>query len=120
MYDVAKTNGCLRFELQGYAKEDEHLSMRDGNDDYSEMIEVLKLQRDGKTVREIALILDMSKSTVQRRLTTARQNNVTIPDEKENSVPDVPSVPRVGQTVQAGQVTELRLPYKEKEEFDEL
>lgn len=120
VYDVAKTNGCLRFELQGYAKEDEHLSMRDGNDDYSEMIEVLKLQRDGKTVREIALILDMSKSTVQRRLTTARQNNVTIPDEKENSVPDVPSVPRVGQTVQAGQVTELRLPYKEKEEFDEL
>lgn len=120
VYDVAKTNGCLRFELQGYAREDEHLSNKDGSDDYSEMIEVLKLQRDGKTVREIALILNMSKSTVQRRLTVAKQNNVTIPDEREDSVPDVPPVPHLGQTGQTGQVTELRLPYKDKEDIDEL
>jgi DNA-binding transcriptional regulator LsrR (DeoR family) len=84
------------------------------------MIEVLKLQRDGKTVREIALILNMSKSTVQRRLTVAKQNNVTIPDEREDTVPDVPSVPHLGQTGQAGQVKELRLPYKDKEDIDEL
>lgn len=120
VYDVSKTNGCLRFEMQGYAKEEDHLSNREGGDDYSEMIEVLKLQRDGKTVREIALILNMSKSTVQRRLTVAKQNNVTIPDEREDTVPDVPSVPHLGQTGQAGQVKELRLPYKDKEDIDEL
>ena len=117
VYDVAKTNGCLRFELQGYAREDEHLSTRQGTDDYMEMIEVLKLQRDGKTVREIALILNMSKSTVQRRLTVAKQNNITIPDDDDESVPSVPSVPHLGQKGQAGH-QELRLPYKE--EADEL
>ena len=120
IYDISKDNGCLKFELQGYAKEDDHLKNRDSGDDYDEIIGILKLQRDGKTVREIAEILDMSKSSVQRRLDTAKKNNITIPEEKTDSVPPVPSVPRVGQAVQPGQELNLRLQFGEEGNGDEV
>lgn len=120
IYDISKDNGCLKFELQGYAKEDDHLKNRDSGDDYDEIIGILKLQREGKTVREIAEILDMSKSSVQRRLDIAKKNNITIPEEKTDSVPPVPSVPRVGQAVQPGQELNLRLQFGEEGNGDEV
>lgn len=120
IYDISKDNGCLKFELQGYAKEDDHLKNRDSGDDYDEIIGILKLQREGKSVREIAEILDMSKSSVQRRLDTAKKNNITIPEEKTDPVPPVPSVPRVGQAVQTGQELNLRLQFEEEGNRDEV
>ena len=120
IYDISKDNGCLKFELQGYAKEDEHLKNRDSGDDYDEIIGILKLQRGGKTVREIAEILDMSKSSVQRRLDTAKKNNITIPEEKIDAVPPVPSVPSVGQAGQMGQELNLKLQFNEEGSGDEV
>jgi predicted ATP-dependent serine protease len=120
IYDISKDNGCLKFELQGYAKEDDPLKNRASGDDYDEIIGILKLQRDGKTVREIAEILDMSKSSVQRRLDTAKKNNITIPEEKTDPVPPVPSVPHVGQAVQTGQELNLRLQFEEEDNGDEV
>ena len=120
IYDICKDNGCLKFELQGYAKEDDHLKNRDSGDDYDEIIGILKLQRDGKTVREIAEILDMSKSSVQRRLDTAKKNNITIPEEKIDAVPPVPSVPHMGQAGQMGQDLNLKLQFDEEGNGDEV
>lgn len=97
IYDVVKVDGFLRFEHQGYAKEDDHLKNREGSDDYDEIIEILKLQRDGKTVREIAELLDMASTTVFRRIKKAKENNITIPDES------------------AEHAYQQRLPYKEEE-----
>lgn len=113
VFDITKTGGFLKFEIQGYAREEEHLKNREGSDDYDEIIEVLKLQRDGKTVREIAEALDMSKSTVQRRLDKAKKCNITIPEESDESVPNVPPVPRMGHTGHMGQEVEVRLPFKD-------
>ena len=114
VFDITKIGGFLKFEIQGYAREDEHLKNREGGDDYDEIIEVLKLQRDGKSVREIAETLDMSKSTVQRRLDKAKKCNITVPeDEQSESVPNVPPVPRMGQPGQMGQEVEVRLPFKD-------
>lgn len=120
IYDISKDNGCLKFELQGYAKEDDHLKNRDSGDDYDEIIGILKLQRDGKTVREIAEILDMSKSSVQRRLDTAKKNNITIPEEKIDAVLPVPSVPHMGQAGQMGQDLNLKLQFNEEGSGDEV
>ena len=114
--DVVKTGGFLQFEIQGYAKEEDHLKNREGSDDYDEIIEILKLQRDGKTVREIAELLDMAKSTVQRRLDKAKKCNITIPEPSEDSVPPVPSVPRAGQAGQTGHARTARLPFKDEED----
>lgn len=114
VFDITKIGGFLKFEIQGYAREDEHLKNREGSDDYDEIIEVLKLQRDGKSVREIAEALDMSKSTVQRRLDKAKKCNITIPEDVQSeSVPNVPPVPRMGHTGQMGQDVEVRLPFKD-------
>lgn len=114
--DVVKTGGFLQFEIQGYAKEEDHLKNREGSDDYDEIVEILKLQRDGKTVREIAELLDMAKSTVQRRLDKAKKCNITIPEPSEDSVPPVPSVPRAGQAGQTGHARTARLPFKDEED----
>ena len=114
--DVVKTGGFLQFEIQGYAKEEDHLKNREGSDDYDEIVEILKLQRDGKTVREIAELLDMAKSTVQRRLDKAKKCNITIPEPGADSVPPVPSVPHVGQAGQTGHARTARLPFKDEED----
>ncbi len=114
--DVVKTGGFLQFEIQGYAKEEDHLKNREGSDDYDEIVEILKLQRDGKTVREIAELLDMAKSTVQRRLDKAKKCNITIPEPSADSVPPVPSIPRAGQPGQTGQTRTARLPFKDEED----
>jgi len=115
IYDVVKVDGFLRFEHQGYAKEDDHLKSREGSDDYDEIIEILKLQRDGKTVREIADLLDMASTTVFRRIKKAKDNNITIPDEPQESVPSVPPVPHAEQKEQVEQGQQQRLPYKEED-----
>ncbi len=117
IFDVNKSGGFLKFEIQDYAKESDHLKNREGSDDYDEIIEILKLQRDGKTIREIAKILDMSKGSVQRRIEKARKNNITIPDESKDSVPNVPPVTGAVQTVQAVQTYDQRLPYKNEEDI---
>ena len=114
--DVVKTGGFLQFEIQGYAKEEDHLKNREGSDDYDEIVEILKLQRDGKTVREIAELLDMAKSTVQRRLDKAKKCNITIPEPGADSVPPVPSVPRAGHAGQTGHARTARLPFKDEED----
>ena len=110
--DISKTDGCLRFEIQGYAHESDHLRGRDGaTDDYDEIIEILKLQRDGKSVREIASALDMASTTVFRRLKKAKENNITIPADTPDPVPSVPPVPLAEQV----EHPEQRLPFSEED-----
>ena len=110
--DIAKTDGCLRFEIQGYAHESDHLRNRDAAaDDYDEIIEILKLQRDGKSVREIASALDMASTTVFRRLKKAKENNITIPADTPDPVPSVPPVPLAEQV----EHPEQRLPFSEED-----
>ncbi len=46
--DVSKDNGFLRFEIQGYDKEFEHLKVRDKGSNYDEIIDVLKLQKKAR------------------------------------------------------------------------
>lgn len=113
VFDVNKTDGFLRFDIQGYAREDEHLKNREGTDDYDEIIEILKLQRDGKSVREIAELLDMASTTVFRRIKKAKDTNITIPEENAETVPPVPPVPHVEQMEHTEHFTEQRLPYKD-------
>ena len=87
--------------------ESEHLKNREGSDDYDEIIEILKLQKQGKSVREIAEFLGMASSTVFRRIKKAKENNITIPEE---TVPSVPPVPQAAHTEQVKQYT---LSYKD-------
>ena len=109
--DIVKDHGYLKFEIRGYTNESEHLRMREDCDDSEEIIEILKLQRDGKSIRQIAEALDISKSSVQRKIARAKKDNITIPDGNASAVPTVPAVPHLGQAGQTGQKLEAELPF---------
>ena len=85
---------------QETGREEDHLNALDGGEIADELISILKIQKQGMTVREIAEALNIGKSTVQRRIDNARKSNVSIPEEE--TVPPVPNVPGVGQMGQAG------------------
>lgn len=99
LYDVNKTEGCLRFEFQGYGKEEDHLCKRKDHDDTDEIIDVLLLQKEGKSIREIAKALGMSKGKVERRLEKAKKEGITLPPDE----PAVPAVSPVSDTEKSGQ-----------------
>lgn len=114
IFDVEKTNGCLQYVLQGYAHESEHLKEGGGSKESAEIEAILKLKAGGKSTREIAKILDMSKSTVHNRLDKARRNGITLDDATKSTVQPVQPVHDVGQSGQSGQLAEMGL-FKEEE-----
>ena len=116
IYDVNKTDGFLRFEFQDYGKEDDHLKSREGSDDVEEIMEILQLQKDGKTLRDIAKILEMSLGKVQRRLKKAKDNNITLDDNAESPVSNCIGVSEAIQPIQAIQADTARLPFKDEED----
>lgn len=113
--DVQKVNGCLRYEIQDYGRESDHLKEGSGSEELEEIYAVLRLQADGKSIREIASTLDMSKTTVARRLQKAKEQSITLPKDETGDVPPVPFVPHEGQVGHKGQTKQQRLPYKEKD-----
>lgn len=116
VYDVNKVDGFLKFELQGYAHEDDHLKQKSGADDMEEIMQILQLQKDGKTLRDIAKILDMSLGKVQRRLKKAKDNNITLEDNKESAVSECIGVSDAIQTIQPIQEEQVRLPFKDNDD----
>lgn len=94
VYDLVKDNGFLRFEIHGYAKESEHLRLGDPADDIDEILDILRLKRDGKSYREIGKILGISLGKVQRRLETAEKKNITLEAYDTPNVSDVSDDPK--------------------------
>lgn len=116
IYDVNKTDGFLRFEFQDYGKEDDHLKNRESADDYDEIIEILRLEKKGLSVRDIGKEMQMASTTVFRRLKKAKAENITLPEDEPKSVPTVPSVPQMEQVEHAEHTSQVRLPFKDEED----
>lgn len=104
LLDVNKDDGFLKFDILGTGREKDHLNALEGGELADELISILKMQKQGMTVREIAEVLNIGKSTVQRKIENARRSNVTIPEDEDKTVPPVSAVPSVGQEGQMGQV----------------
>ena len=92
LLDVNKDEGFLKFDVLGTGREEDHLNALAGGEGASEILEILMMQRDGMTVRQIAEAMNIGKSTVQRRIDQAKKSNITIPEEK--SVPSTSVVPQ--------------------------
>ena len=92
LLDVNKDDGFLKFDVLGTGREEDHLNALAGGEGASEILEILMMQRDGMTVRQIAEAMNIGKSTVQRRIDQAKKSNITIPEEK--SVPSTSVVPQ--------------------------
>lgn len=63
---IEKENAFLKFEIVGYAQEAEHLKEQTAKDQSQERELIEQYRQEGKTVREIAKILGISKSKVGR------------------------------------------------------
>ena len=118
IYDVIKDNGFLRFELQDYGTEEDHLKNGDSSEDLEEIEDILKLQAQDKSLRDIARILGISLGKVQRRLKKAKDENITLDDFKIDTVSPVSDVSDAIQTIHPIHIDQQRLPYKD--EADEL
>lgn len=115
---MIKDNGFLRIELQDYGKEEDHLKNGDSSEDLEEIEDILKLQAQDKSLRDIARILGISLGKVQRRLKKAKDENITLDDFKIDTVSPVSDVSDAIQTIHPIHIDQQRLPYKD--EADEL
>lgn len=113
--DISKTDGFLKFEVQGYAREDDHLRNRESSDNVEEILSILRLRKDGKSLREIARTLEMSLGMVQRRLRTAEEQNITLQEDSDSSVSDCIGVSDAIQPIQPIHPDTARLPFKEED-----
>ena len=113
--DISKTDGFLKFEVQGYAREDDHLRNRESSDNVEEILSILRLRKDGKSLREIARTLEMSLGMVQRRLRTAEEQNITLQEDSDNSVSDCIGVSDAIQSIHPIHPDTARLPFKEED-----
>lgn len=104
LMDVNKDDGFLKFDVLGTGREEDHLNALAGGEAANEILDILMMQRDGMTVRQIAEAMNIGKSTVQRRIDHAKKSNITIPEETKNPVPNVPGMGRMGQTRYVGQI----------------
>ncbi len=115
VYDLNKVDGFLRFEVQGYAKEEEHLKFGNPSDDLEEIYDILRLQKQGKSLRDIAKTLDISIGKVQRRLKKAQDEGISLPDEESGAVSPVSNVSEDNSPIQPIHDTRKRRTKKQKE-----
>ena len=84
LYEIVKTEGFLRFSFIGNARESDHLRALSPEDKEERKQQVADLKAAGRSIREIASELGLSKSAVGRLFKELE----TVPP-----CPTVPSVP---------------------------
>lgn len=97
LLDMNKDDGFLQFDVLGTGREEDHLNALAGGEAANELLEILMMQRDGMSIRQIAEAMNMGKSTVQRHLAYAKESHITIPEESKQTVRDMGQVKSVGQ-----------------------
>ena len=100
--EINKDDGYLKFDVMGCAREDDHLNKLDGDEIASEIMDLLIMQRNGMSIRQIAEEKCLSKSTVQRRLANAKKSNITVPEENVPVSSDVPDPGQLGHVTNVG------------------
>jgi len=100
VYEITNDGGYVHFLHKGYGKEAEHLRDKTEEDDALTRSNIQSLHREGKSVREIADLVSLSKTTVHRIITREKEKEtVSLGDA-------VPSrdAGQAGQTGQCGTV----------------
>lgn len=100
IYEITNDNGYVHFLHKGYGKESEHLKEKSDDDDLQNHSTIMFYHKEGKSVREIADLVNMSKTTVHRIISQEkRRENFS----QDGSVP----CEDAGQEGQSGQVHPL-------------
>jgi len=96
IYEITNDDGYVHFLHKGYGKESEHLREKTDDDDSQNHSNIMTLHKDGKSVREIADLVNLSKTTVHRIISQEKKKAECSQDD---SVP----INDVGQVGQKGQ-----------------
>jgi RecA-family ATPase len=77
VYEIVQEDGFLHFSFIGFANEKEHLRSIVDDDGNTNLRNVMDLREHGKTVREIASVLGLSRSSVSRLMRKAEEDPVS-------------------------------------------
>ncbi len=86
--EIVSDGGYVHFAMNGFAAERDHLRQPEDGEVKQEEINIVELHRAGKSVREIASELGLSKSKVGRILQKAQQVLSTAEESTENQEED--------------------------------
>lgn len=112
LYRLEQVQGYTQFVFQDYAREADHLRVKNEITEAEDMQELIDLEAQNKTVRQIAEETGFAPTTVHRKLKKAKQLGY-IPSSVSTSDDDGCSVPFHSGAEQAEQ-TERRLPFKDE------
>ncbi len=115
LYDMVKVDGFLKFEFRGYGKEDDHLKGREGADDTEDILNILRLQKEHKSLRDIAKTLKLSLGKVQRLLKKAKEENITLEKFEEPAVSDCIAVSETNDAIQPIHLDTPQIPFNSEE-----
>ena len=97
VYEITNDDGYVRFLHKGYGKESEHLKDKSEEDESQVRSYILTCHREGKSVREIADLVNRSKTSVHRIITREKH-------KEEISVAEAVPPGDVGQVGHLGQL----------------
>ena len=86
--EIVSDGGYVHFAMNGFAAERDHLRQPEDGEVKQEETNIVELHRAGKSVREIASELGLSKSKVGRILQKAQQALSTAEESTENQDED--------------------------------
>ena len=87
VYEIEKSSAFVHFEFKEYSTEKEHLRERTESDDKKQLKHIKELKAQGKSVREIASLVGLSKSKVWRLLQTQTDEEAPETTQEPTSVP---------------------------------
>ena len=93
VYEIEKTDGLVHFEFKEFSTEKEHLKERTEKEITSTHRNVHELKSQGKSTREIAAYLGLSKSKVDRLIHTPLPSVPTCPTVPDDGTPGTNGTP---------------------------
>ena len=93
VYEIEKTDGFVYFEFKEFSTEKEHLKERTEKEITSTHRNVHELKSQGKSTREIAAYLGLSKSKVDRLIHTPLPSVPTCPTVPDDGTPGTNGTP---------------------------
>ena len=91
LYEIVHDKENVHFEFKGFANEKEHLKEADENEKSSLQENVLELVRQGKSYRDVAEVLGISKSLVGKIVKNSEASTLSTPSKSVDNVDTVDS-----------------------------
>ncbi len=90
IYEITNDGGYVHFLHKGYGKESDHLRDKSEEDEALTRTNIRSLHRDGKSIREIADLVNLSKTTVHRIIAQEKKKEAVSLEDVVLDLDDIP------------------------------